>query len=364
MTSKLARTIWINAQTLVEKPGSAGSLQLLELAEILGETEALNVVLAGPGSPPGTETRPGVDWAAARGAATDWQRLRYEQRGFPRHAAAGGADLLLVPDNAVPLRSTTPLASIPGPAPAREPGFVGRIRLAMGTAGAGAVPGLRMSDLPSPIVGARQTISVPPLVGPGFRPLAAKSDAEIAAGRKLPSEYVLALAEDRLDAHFLLASWTWVDASVGDLHPLVMVAQRVGHIEELEAKAHEMDLDESVAIQPPAMLDELPALFRGANAFLSSGRTTVGQECRWAMACGTPIAAMQSLVAASVVGGAAYLTEAGDARALGAACLTLLVEQEQVAKPLAQRGLMRSSRYHEREAVRRWVEILLEFADR
>lgn len=363
MASSQRKSIWINALPLIEGSGSPASQHLLELAGILAGSGALDVRLAGPGAPD-FEVGRGLTWERMPLPGSEWQRVRFEQSWLPGAAARSDADLLLVSDDAVPLRADIPLAAIAAPRwNSDQSSLTGRIRKAMGQAGARGVPNLRIEDLPAPTRPERRSIALPPIVAGGFRPTGDQADRQILEQRALPQEYVLALGETLPDAKLLLASWTWVEASLGDMVPLVMFLTDPAHEGDLTQQAAQLDLRESLVLKPPARLSEVPVLMRAASALIHSGRTSTGQELRWAMACGLPVAAMQSVEAASILGDAAYLTEPGDARALGAACLTLLVEVDQVARPLRDKGLLRATRFHAPQASEAWVEALLELCE-
>lgn len=355
-------SVWISALPLRSAFEASAAQHLIELAGVLADQPQLQAVLAGPGDPP-IELGPGLGWEPIRGPETEWQRLRFEQSWLPDAAASRGADLLLVPRDAVPLRSDVPLAALAAlQEPGRRRSLMGRIRFAVGQAGGRGVPNLWLDDLPRGRPNGPRNVVLPPVVAGGFRPAPDGEKGSQPGRRELPDEYVLALGERLPDALMLIASWTWVEASLGDLYPLVLLLSQPEHEEPLRERAQELDVSDTVHVFPAASVEELPVLMRGASALLHSGRTSSGQELRWAMACGLPIAAMQSVEAASIVGDAAYLTEQGDTRALGAACLTLLVETDQVARPLRDKGLMRATRFHDRRSVSAWVDVLLEIS--
>jgi len=104
--------------------------------------------------------------------------------------------------------------------------------------------------------------------------------------------------------------------------------------------------------------DQLPALYRGATVFLHLGFTANGQELRWALATGTPVAGVKTPAAAAILGEAGYLVGDGDARTLGAACLTLLVERDEMGRRLGQAGMLRAGGYHRPAAVAGLVDLL------
>jgi glycosyltransferase involved in cell wall biosynthesis len=231
----------------------------------------------------------------------------------------------------------------------------------MGQAGLRAA-GARLvfADEPS---GARGARVVSPSVDTAFRGLASADDSAIRARLGLPEAYVLSLAPPSDRAAFGLAAWTWVDGSVGESIPWVIMGIPPGEAENLRARARELDVAESVRLTSLPSPEELPAVYRGAQAYLHLGGGETMQILRWALAAGVPVASADSGRAAAVLGEGAYLVPDDDSRALGAACLTLLVESD-VADPLRQNGLMRAAAYHGREPLRVLRDILVEFGDR
>lgn len=63
-----------------------------------------------------------------------------------------------------------------------------------------------------------------------------------------------------------------------------------------------------------------------------------------ALACGKPVVGAEGEIMNALVGPAAFLAPAGDARALGAALLTVIVEEE-VAERLSKAAWERVSRW-------------------
>ena len=62
------------------------------------------------------------------------------------------------------------------------------------------------------------------------------------------------------------------------------------------------------------------------------------------MACGKPLVASETALTGAIVGPAAYLAPPGDARSLGAALVTVIVE-EQVAENLSAAASQRSANW-------------------
>jgi glycosyltransferase involved in cell wall biosynthesis len=98
-----------------------------------------------------------------------------------------------------------------------------------------------------------------------------------------------------------------------------------------------------------------PAVFRGASALLHGGRRRNTAALRWALASGLPVAAASTPITDSVLGPAGFLVPDGNSRSLGAACLTMLVEDE-VAGSLRARGLERAASYRTEGARAAWLE--------
>lgn len=309
-----------------------------------------------------TETEGNPDMVRVGRGDSPWARLRFEQIDLPRAARAAGADLLFIPYASAPLTSGVPVvAGGWDPGPTDGGGAMERVRWSLGQAGLrGAEAAVMFADQPPPAAGGIHFVALPPSVGSAFRPVPSPDDQAVRSRLGLPEAYVLCLAppKDRLD--FLLAAWTWVDGSVGDSIPLVVAGVPSPFSGPLRSHTKDMDLAGSVHILEEPALPDLAPLFRGAQAYLDVGGSSA-QVLRWAMACGLPVAAMQSVRSAAILGDAAYLAAAEDSRALGAACLTLLVEQD-VAGPLRQKGLVRAAAFHGDGPLQAYYELFVQIA--
>jgi len=347
----------VDGWSLIERPWSA---EALHLAEWLGAMAAadpdLHLSLLHPeGQLPLLPEGIHLQLAAVKLSA--WGALRYEQRDLPRLARAVGADLLFIPRPSAPLASPVPVAALMHGSPGRRrASALERLRRALGAAGAaGAVCRLVLADLPAAGPGARVAASVPPFVGAGFRPPGG-SGASAPERSGLVPGYVLCGGLQAEQLPLLLAAWTWVEGSVGDAAQLVLVGLDPSAEQGARAQAKELGIATSLKVLPPAAQADLPDLYRGATAYLSPGPVSNGQPLRWALSCGVPVAGLNSPEADSVLGEAAYLVPPGEARRLGAACLTLLVE-EQVATALAQKGLARATAYQGLGPLEAWMRV-------
>jgi glycosyltransferase involved in cell wall biosynthesis len=290
-----------------------------------------------------------------------WSRFRLEQLDLPREAERRGADMLFVSSASAPVRSRVPVLAAGWPAAAPRHGAIERIRWSAGQAGLRAARAwLVFADEVPPDRGER---SVPPTVATAFRGVPSGEDASIRSRLGLPEAYVLSLAPPSERTEFGLAAWTWVDGSVGESIPWVIAGIPSGEGESLRARARQLDAAESLRLFSLPSPQDLPAVYRGAQAYLHIGGEETMQSLRWALATGIPVASVDSERAAAVLGEGAYLVPDEDSRALGAACLTLLVEPE-VADSLRRKGLQRAAAYHGAEPQRALRDILVEVGDR
>jgi len=296
-----------------------------------------------PELPPGVRSRP--VGPIRRG----WERLRYDQITLPRAVAQAGAELLLTFSDGIPLKARMPIAAVPPIDPrASASGILEILRAAAGRAG---LRGANSILIAADLAGAEHSGQrYPPFVSPPFL----RPEVESAGGER---PQVLCYDTNPEDIRTALAAWTWVDGSLGDTYPLQFLTWDPQIAELIAATAAEFEVVESVAAGPPS--GELSELFRAAAGFLSVRPQAWGQPFRWALASGVPVAGFESPSANSILGDAGYLVPDGDTRALGAACLSLLV-QDELAESLRVKGRRRAAAYRDRPP----VELIAELADR
>lgn len=336
----------VNAWSLCVEPQSVPAFHLLELLRDLKEVDPeLRITLVGP-QPAAIDDPAGSEYLSADLPVSEWGRLRFEQRSLPKVAGRVEADVLLNLTESAPLRSPVPVLALADRSSAmEEDGFLFRLRRAIGKAGlAGAAARWCWSD--EPVSKGENSTQMPPTVSPGFRATDPGDDRQVRSELGLPLGYVLCLGVELVDLPILLAAWTWVDASVGDAYPLTFVGLSEGGREYVAQRSSELNISESVLVLDEIEFNQLPAIYRGADAFLHPGYSLTGQELRWALATGVPIACAETPYTSSLVGEAAYLAPRDNTRSLGASCLTLLVERQEMAKPLREKGLMRAGEYH------------------
>jgi len=339
--------IAVDGSPLIEQPNSPVCLHLIEwLSALHGAGAGVTLLYPQGGLPPIPAE---INTQAIDPKEGAWSRLKFEQRDLPRVAGELEADLLLVGEGRAPLASPCPIATVS--ALSREHGSNGwteKLAFAAGSAGSrGASAKLYPGDL-SPQSGRTRYL---PFVAQAFKD----------ASEEIGEEYVLCYGFNRKDIPLILSAWTWVDGSLGDTVPLTFLGADPTVTTEIHSKAAELGIEASVRTQSEVTYEDLPKLYGGAAAYLGTEFEAAGQALRWALAAGTPVVGLKTPDFESVLGGAAYLVPAGDSRSLGAACLTVLI-QERVSEPLREKGQQRAKEYLDDRAHVPLVELLTEAA--
>jgi glycosyltransferase involved in cell wall biosynthesis len=280
-------------------------------------------------------------------------RAIFDQFDFPRAAGRLGTDLLLYLHPGGPIAGSLPFASWSGEdTSAAWEQSASRLERALSQTGMrGAAAVLCPSDLPRPASDLRW-VHVPPPVPQEVFAVPSDSPSDVA---ELPEAFVLTVGETPETLRLLLAAWSWVEGSLGD-STLLLVCGRTRREHERQAKLLERA---GAAGQVRTLLPSdqtWPRLFQRASALLHAGEAHNAAALRWALAAGLPVAAPATPVAESILGPAGYLTPAV-ARALGAACLTLLVE-ENLAVEVRGKAAERGARYAPTAAAAAWAEAL------
>lgn len=277
--------------------------------------------------------------------------------GEARRAAEAGAEVIFIPSPVAPLVSQLPVVAMMDARRARPKSLSHRIDTAIGRAGLRGASGLlTFADLP-PIEDAPVPMRrMPSFVGSEFELSPAGTDVDHLRRLGLAAGYGLAFGGRQEELRIVLAAWSWVAGAIGDDYPLVIVGGGEVSAELAHDLAGAAGVEESIRWIEAASIGSLPSIYRGADVFLNAGRTSTGQEFRWGLACGVPIASMETPETAAVVGEAGYLVAPLDTRALGAACLTLIIETD-VAEKLRERGLSRARAYHEPSSRQAWADV-------
>jgi glycosyltransferase involved in cell wall biosynthesis len=358
-TGRKPSEMWFaaNGWSLRTRPTGPEALHLLEIMEQLPSGA---LVVPGSGAEPDLVHRPTIVVDIRPGPLG---RLFYEQVGLPAACGELGVQVLYTHAVFSPIRSRIPVVATAWKSrPTAGLGWVDRVRHAAGLAGmAGASASLRYADLHPEGAHSQQAVEIPPLISASFRLTSAIGDGEIRKAYGLPETYVLSHLSGGEGLEGLIAAWSWVAGSVGESFPLVLLGLSDGERENARAAASKIGVDGTVLPMDRMAWPDLPAVYRGAACFFHTGPTYSGQEFRWAMASGLPIACDETAASSRLLGDSAYMAPAGDSRALGAACLSLLVEP-QVADPLRQRGLARSATWATSAASQTLLKVLAHHA--
>ena len=351
--------IAVNARALEAGGSPLARLTAAHLVDRLAAESDLRLELfATEPIPTGLSGNPPVSFATPSGGTL--RRATFDQLTFPRAARRSGAQLLLYLHPSAPFAASAPTVTWYGDgvnplAKGRQGGRLARSLAQGGMHGAAAV--LRSVDMPADPIDARW-VAVPPSVPSAF--FADRTAPAPPAPAGLPEEFVLAVCESTAALPLLLAAWTWVESSLGDTYALLLAADNEEARQAAQLAADRMGLSETV--RSVVLADEAwPAVFRHAATLLHAGERQNAAALRWALASDLPVAALATPASESIVGTAGYLVSPPEARALGAACLTLLVEEE-IAVSLREKGRARAGSYRPEVAGPAWAGVLRQIA--
>lgn len=260
----------------------------------------------------------------------EWGRLRLEQHDLVRAAVAARADVLYFPYAAAPISSAVPVVAWCGCMGDRPVGGgpAARLRATVAEAGLSGAAGLiHFEGTEALATSGERHLLVPPMVPRAFGARESMRDRQVAGRYGLPRAYVLSHCGGTGEVDLLLGAWTWVASAVGDTVSLV-VAARGSIARQIRSRAKASDLLASVSVLEGARPEDMPAIYAEAEAYFFVGWRCSGEEVRRALASGLAIVGSETPESARVVGTAGYLVPGRDARLLGAACLTLIVEAE------------------------------------
>jgi hypothetical protein len=339
---------------LVYAPNSPAALHLLALLEAHPSQMACMVALPGESFHPLPSQ---VVQCSMQAENSEMGRLRWEQRILPRLAVEEQANLVHTTGMRTDLLGRLPVLVSPSAyfeagRPERSgegrAGLAGRLGDALGLGGAArARAWLWPADLAPPRSETPLKI-MPPLTHPLFT---AGSSTNLPDGRlaelELPETYVLYHGSGSQAAlKRLLDAWSWAAGSLGEYYPLLAAGLDETGRSRLERLAAEYPLEQSVRAFPSLSIESLAALYQGCSAFLyPSPIAAWGDPLRYALSCGKPVIAFEGPEMEAIVGPAAYLVSpSGGSRALGAALISVIVE-ENLALELAQHALQRAARW-------------------
>lgn len=365
-------TILYDGWSLIYAPSSPAALHLAVLLEL--SPPGVQPVVALPGTAPGwlskdlqvqVEPQPGDEFS----------RLKWEQRILPALARKVGADLLHLSGGAAALFS--PAQTVLSPAgvewmaePGLEPtqgGLAGRLRVSLRQGGMARLRAvfwpedLPAPDLPAPLL--RLPPDVPPAVRaePGVNGHYADLD--------LPEDYVLYHGPyGRTALHRLFTAWGWAAGPVGERYPLLLLGAGPTVRDALPELLRKYGVDESVQVLPELQPPAIWSLYRGCAALFHPAPVPPwGSAVRFALAYARPVVGLENPLVSALVGPAAYLVPdekpgQPDGRALGAALITVLVE-ESVSAALSDAAQKRSAGWRPESFRARLEQVYLEIKE-
>jgi glycosyltransferase involved in cell wall biosynthesis len=164
--------------------------------------------------------------------------------------------------------------------------------------------------------------------------LTASPDGKLPA-LELPETYILYHGPHTSGAlRRLLDAWSWAAGSIGEYYPLLLIGLDEAGQRRLFALADELRLSQTIRALPGLPVEAIARLYQGCSALFHPAPVSPwGSAIRAALVCAKPVVALETTLANAVVGPAAYLVQAGEperaaSRALGAALITVIVEEE------------------------------------
>ena len=348
--------------SLVHAPLSPAALHLQALLEHC--PSEVKPVCAAPG-PVNMSLPRRVDLVEAPAAGTPWGHLAWEAHLLPGLVRKHKANLLhtFSPGPALMAKAAVmspagydPLWETPDPPhpPDPPPGLLAR--LGEGTA-SGGLARLRAvfwpSDLPAPNLPA-SIVRMPPI----YLEESAQTPSNGHARPELPPAYVLYHGSyaPRLVAA-LLAAWSWAAGPVGESTPLLLLGVQDGELNRIKSAVQESKLEETVRVLSGVSLAAVPALYQGCSALVHLGPVSPwGSPLYQALAAGRPVVGFSSPYIEARLGPAGYLAAPGDTRTLGAALITVIVE-ESISESLVQAAQKRTATWKAAEFEMRLLEV-------
>jgi glycosyltransferase involved in cell wall biosynthesis len=334
--------VLLDGWELLYEPQGSPALHLMTL--LATNPGGVRYTVALPGSPP--------DWlpsdvhiSVMPTANTTWGRLTWEQRTLPALSRKSAADLLHLTTQTPPLSIPIPVVVSPSDyiVQGQPAGLLSRLRSALAAGGMSRLSALLWpTDLPSPVEN-MPVHKLPPVVHPGFSS-GEVPDCDLPDGIDIPDTYVLfPAALDKVSFHHLLEVWKWVFGSVGEYFPLLLSGLSGTQRKEVDELLSRYDLRDNLHILPALNPLALPFLYHNSTVVFQMGSIPAwGNSARNALACGKPFVATASAQMDAIVGPAAYLAPAEDERGLGAALITVIVE-ESLSEQLSQAAQERAS---------------------
>jgi glycosyltransferase involved in cell wall biosynthesis len=344
---------------LCYSPNSPGALHTLTLLEVC--SEEFEPILALPAPPPNWLSEE-ISILVEEMENTPPGRLLWEQRRLPRLARQVGAKLVHLTSQSAPLLA--PVTSVISPAgffsphnagrdesiqdgwdSARPGGLIERLHRSLSHGTQERVLALFWpKDLPyyENIREPPYLKKLPPVVHPAF--LVRQTQGVVKLSTDLPEIYLLYPGPyTRYSINNLLQAWSWAAGPIGDSCPLVMAGVAEDVLKPLGHMLRNSGLGDSIRVLPTLPPVDLASLYHGCKGLFYPGQMSIWEgPLRYGLYSGRAIIGSQSPLAEALLGPAAYLVPDHDFRSMGAALITVAVEEE-MEERLAQAARERSA---------------------
>jgi hypothetical protein len=343
---------------LARQPGSPAAMHLLAILENI--PSGVQPILAVPEAP--AEWFPQVITHVQE--TLPQNRFAWEQSSLPRLARRLDARFLHLFSASAPLLGRSLVVVSPcdlepaglfDPAPAgKQLSLQGRLRNSVQLGGLARAQAIFWPDDLNLDRQADAFQWLPPVVYSGFSADTPLENTKLGNGSAraweelhrldLPDTYLLYHGPASAPAiNRVCAAWRWAAGPIGDYHPLLILGFNAAERDHLEKITDSLHFGGTVKALPELSPQAVALLYQGCTALFHPVPEPVwGGPIRHALACGKPIIASQEAQTSHLVGPAAYLAAGDDGRSLGAALITVVVEEE-VAGKLALAARQRAS---------------------
>ena len=201
------------------------------------------------------------------------------------------------------------------------------------------------ADLPEP------QIDAPFIKLPAILPSSTWQDSDVEVEHlDLPESFILYHGPTSdYELHRLLDAWSWAAPAVSQYYPLVLVGLNPGAQQRLADLAGEYQLQDTLRGLPEIPVAALLEVYRRSKALFHPGLVSPwGDSLTLALFFNKPIVALENRWSDQRLGPAAYLIQQGDSlkttsRLLGAALVTVIVEDDVADRLAKQAGMCSSS---------------------
>lgn len=345
-------TILYDGWSLIQTPNSPAALHLLTILALL--PDATDAVIALPAAKPAwfntslnIEVRPTPN------------PQQWTQKILPSLQKEHNA-LLHTTQTRAPLRTKHPVIISPtgyGIQDHQSTRFAARIDHALASGGVAQATTLWPSDHPT---NAPHTL-LPPIIHPAFIPTTEEDPPDI-PGIELSETYILYHGPTGFKTiRKVLDSWTWAGPAIGDFYPLVMAgldAESQGYAEYV---IKEYKIEDIVKILPPLPPGQLATVYQFCSAlFHPAGVSAWGGSVRRALACGRPVVALPNPELEAIVGPAALIIDAENARSLSSGLIAITVK-DQIIDKLLDSSIKRAAPWHDSDFIDKLLEIYAQY---